>query len=306
MKRKKLLVELIQRDDEVLARNRRDEVTVKDYVEIYRRTGNMPLPVVFFDKETYWLADGCQRIEAQIDCGEKEIMCEIHDGTKAEAAWYAIGANREHGLRLTNAEKRHAAQVGVKMAGEKSDHAIADQAGVSVGVVTRERGKMTEPPLILKISGDADEPRVVETKTGKKMDVSKIGSKSKGRAGRRTKAQQAAREAQVFKDGLGQSIPDRLRAVAEDTTLIDTALTGISDWMKTVEKLAALPSGAGRHIDPKQVAGYVQEARKHLLDAKFYCACPQCCEKKAKAPASCRCKGEGWYTRAGYNRKYLA
>lgn len=299
--RKKLPVESVQRDDDVLARNRRIEALVKEYVEIYRRTGNMPLPVVFFDKETYWLADGCQRIEAQIDCGEKEIMCEIHEGTKTDAIWFASGANREHGARLNLAERRKAIHNNLVAPAlyQKSDHVIAEQIGVDVDTVARMREKIKAE----KTPDEKPEPRKVVTKTGSVMDVSRIGKKKKKEP---TKAQQAAREAQVLKDGLGQPIPDRLRAVAEDTTLIDTALTGISDWMETVERLAHLPSGAGKHINIKYVADSVQEIRLHLLDAKFYCACPECCEKEAKAPASCQCKGAGWYTKVGYNGKYLA
>ncbi len=300
MVRMKLPVESIRVDPTVLPRCRRDEATIKNYVAIYRRTGDMPPIDVFYDGEVYWLADGNLRLEAQKDCGEKEVLCEWHKGSKTDATWFAAGANKKHGRPLTATERRHGAHLVLLALSKKSDTAIADEFGIDVRIVASERQKIQQ----VKGEKKPDERDVRTTKAGVQVDVSKIGSKKKG--GRPTKAQQAAREAQVLKDGLGQPIPDRLRQVAEDTTLIDTALTAISNWMQTVERLVALPSGAGKHIEAKYVTDCVQEIRKHLLDAKYYCSCPECVEKKTKAPASCQCKGESWYTRTGYNEKYLA
>lgn len=76
------------------------EVAIEYYAEVYRRRGNMPLPVVFFDGETYWLADGNLRIYAQEDLGRLQILCEVREGTNAEAAWYACNANRNGGFPI--------------------------------------------------------------------------------------------------------------------------------------------------------------------------------------------------------------
>jgi len=68
----------------------------------------MPPITVFFDRTDHWLADGFHRFFGPQKVGRESILAEIHNGTRRDAILYACGANNEHGLRRTNADKRKA------------------------------------------------------------------------------------------------------------------------------------------------------------------------------------------------------
>lgn len=86
-----------------------DAATVEDYAEAAQRGAKFPPVTVFADAEagTLWLADGIHRMEAARRLGRKCIRADVMPGTYADALKHALGANATHGLRRTNADKRH-------------------------------------------------------------------------------------------------------------------------------------------------------------------------------------------------------
>jgi N6-adenosine-specific RNA methylase IME4 len=67
-----------------------------------------PPLVAFFDGADYWLADGFHRIQSERQLDYKESFVDVRQGTRRDAVLYSVGANSDHGLRRTNADKRRA------------------------------------------------------------------------------------------------------------------------------------------------------------------------------------------------------
>lgn len=103
---KELKLELI--DTSIQTRYRLDKATVKDYEEAMRSGAVFPPLVVFSEKNSqrYVLADGHHRLAAAELLGKKALPCTINRGTKQDALHFALGANSDHGLRRSNADKR--------------------------------------------------------------------------------------------------------------------------------------------------------------------------------------------------------
>jgi hypothetical protein len=140
------------------ARVRLDPETVDAYVEALERGVRFPPLVVFYPRpeegrppdefEWYFLADGFHRLEAYKRVGRKLVEVEVHqvDGdARRSALLYAVGANDTHGLRRTNADKRHA----VKMLLEDpewenwADRKIGRQVGVTHPFVASIRAELS-------------------------------------------------------------------------------------------------------------------------------------------------------------------
>jgi hypothetical protein len=106
---------------------------VDDLVELFGNECQWPaLPecVVFHDGEHYFLADGHHRYQAASEAGCAEIPCEVRQGDKTAALWFAIGANAEHGLRRTNEDKRRAVLMAYQLDSSLSDRELARRARV--------------------------------------------------------------------------------------------------------------------------------------------------------------------------------
>jgi hypothetical protein len=71
----------------------------------YRAGRTYPPADIFFDGENYWLADGNHRHAGATRAG-KLLDVTVHHGTLRDAIRFALEANVEHGLKLTNDDKR--------------------------------------------------------------------------------------------------------------------------------------------------------------------------------------------------------
>ncbi len=96
---------------------------------------------VFAEKGSsrYILADGFHRLLAFVNAGKDEIEVTVHEGGMHEALLYALGANRAHGLRRSNADKVNAVKLALKdpAISKMPQQEIADICGVSRKTVTR-------------------------------------------------------------------------------------------------------------------------------------------------------------------------
>lgn len=143
----------ITRDSRIQPRDKMSEETIKGYAELMREGTVFP-PVVVFREEvaggdedsgiTDWLADGWHRVYAAERAEQDTIRAEVYDGGINEAMLYAAGANAQHGLHRSNADKIRAVEMILNhplvIEQQWSDNRIAKQAGVShvtVGNVRR-------------------------------------------------------------------------------------------------------------------------------------------------------------------------
>lgn len=129
--------------------------TVSEYAEAMMAGVLFPPITLYYDGETYWLADGFHRLQAWKSIYQvagsagtydpAEVPAIVHAGTRRDAILHAAGANANHGLRRTNEDKRRAVEVLLRDPewSQWSDRVIAEACAVSNKFVSSLRNKMT-------------------------------------------------------------------------------------------------------------------------------------------------------------------
>ncbi len=134
----------IKTDGDTQIRVRMDDSVINEYSELMQEGTKFPPVIIFNDGEELWLADGFHRLFAARLAGVKQIECDVHEGTQREARLFAIGANKDHGLRRTNEDKRNAIISLLKDSewSKYSARKIAEIAGVSDRTVGRIKDEL--------------------------------------------------------------------------------------------------------------------------------------------------------------------
>lgn len=101
-------LDMIRTDGGTQPRVQLDLFTVQEYATAMQEGAQFPPVTLFFDGQAYWLADGFHRYEAARQLGHAAIAAEIRNGGLRDAILYSVGANAAHGLKRTQADKRHA------------------------------------------------------------------------------------------------------------------------------------------------------------------------------------------------------
>jgi hypothetical protein len=120
------------------------EDTVSDYAEAMQAGDQFPPITVFHDGVDYYLADGFHRLHAAKRLHKASIQADVRTGTLRDAILYSLGANRDHGLRRSNADKRKCVQTLLEDFewGELSVNEMARICGVSPQLVTAVKLEM--------------------------------------------------------------------------------------------------------------------------------------------------------------------
>ena len=140
-----LALSTIRLDGETQPRTTIDQEVVDDYAASYGfKPPNLPPLTVFHDGVNWWLADGFHRWHAAKKAGLDKIPCEVLNGSKEDAQWYAVAANQTHGLRRSNADKAKAVKVALKhpKGAKMSDRKIAEYVGVTDKTVAKYRAEL--------------------------------------------------------------------------------------------------------------------------------------------------------------------
>ena len=99
----------IQPLPEVQPRAKLSDEKIEEYAKLMEEGVKFPPVVVFSETENvYILADGFHRFRAAKKAGHQTIACIVKPGSIRNAQLFALRANAEHGLPLTQAEKRAA------------------------------------------------------------------------------------------------------------------------------------------------------------------------------------------------------
>jgi len=120
-----------------------NETVVDDYAERMAAGDIFPPITVYHDSSIYHVADGFHRILAAKRNKLAEISADVIAGTKDDALWYALGANRQNGLRLTPGDKRRAIELALKTWPDYSTTRIAEQVGCAFQYVARLKGQVS-------------------------------------------------------------------------------------------------------------------------------------------------------------------
>jgi len=141
---KKLNINSIIIDKGTQSRASISEETVTDYAEAMSAGDEFPPVIAFFDGVDYYLADGFHRLHAVKRLGKTSIQADVRTGTLRDAILYSLGANRDHGLRRSNADKRKCVQTLLDDFewGDLSVNEMARICGVSPQLVTAVKLEM--------------------------------------------------------------------------------------------------------------------------------------------------------------------
>ncbi|SEL64073.1 hypothetical protein [Nitrosovibrio tenuis] len=199
-----------------------DEI-VSDYEEAYMQGARLPDIKVYFDGAEYWLADGYHRYHAASKIELLEIDADVVQGTRRDAILYSVGANAEHGLRRTPADKRKAVQTLLddQEWSQWSNNLIAKRCAVSHTLVNEVR-------RTLEAASSAESNTDSESGTVKRKFVTSSGNTTEmntARIGRKSKSHQW--------EGPGQDENEK-RAAQPDPDIVQTS--SIPDEMVLVNK----------------------------------------------------------------------
>jgi chromosome segregation ATPase len=137
----KIKLKDIRIDGNTQFRDRTNEAVVKEYQEAMMEGKAFPPLKTVFDGATHWLFDGFHRAHAIRNLGLEEIEVDYIQGSQEDAQILAMGANSEHGLQRTNADKRKVVEAAIihpRLQG-KSNREIADICKVSHSFVAAIR-----------------------------------------------------------------------------------------------------------------------------------------------------------------------
>lgn len=134
---KRIALNLIAVDAGTQIRAAIDQQVVTDYAEAMTSGAAFPPIVVFHDGNQHYLADGFHRLMAAQRNDWRELDADVRPGTKEDAVWFALGANRTNGKRLNEQDKQHAALIALQMWPMKMQREIAEQVGCSESLVSK-------------------------------------------------------------------------------------------------------------------------------------------------------------------------
>ena len=116
-----------------------------------------PPVIVFQENDQIWVADGFHRVAAVIEAGLKDILADVRPGNRLDAIKYGLGANKTHGVRRTNADKRRAVEIALREFSHLTDRAVAGLCGVSHPFVAELRYNMKTLGVLVTVTNTNEE-----------------------------------------------------------------------------------------------------------------------------------------------------
>lgn len=107
------------------------ENVVAEYADRMLAGDVFPSVMLFHDGNDYYVADGFHRVLAAKRNGLIDIPADVTAGTKADALWHALGANRKNGQRLTERDVKHAIELALAIWPDRSGKQLSEQIGCS-------------------------------------------------------------------------------------------------------------------------------------------------------------------------------
>ncbi|MFY7913559.1 MAG: hypothetical protein ACOVPA_02720 [Rubrivivax sp.] len=154
------------------------ESTVREYAEAMMAGDEFPKMVCFWDGASRFLASGFHRYFAHQAAGSVEVEVEQRTGTRRDALLYAVGTNYDHGLRLTNDDKRKAVRLLLEDEewGQWTDRRIASETNTSHPFVAKVRAELAAQVETLPLAGATPQVETVTTTPAARKYVKKDGT----------------------------------------------------------------------------------------------------------------------------------
>lgn len=299
------------------ARAATDDKTIDEYAQAYLDGAKFPAAIVFHDGKTYFLADGFHRYFGAKQAGLSDLLCDVRDGTRKDALWFSIGANRTHGLKRSNADKRNAVELALREKPDLTDTVISQHVGVNLHMVTDVRNKLsiTNPEVAPAIRTGADgkkykalPPVVVPNPVESTLDT-KETEKPKSSPPVVATAKPVAPVVKpsspvvipepVVKDRTGHPVPKKLVELWERAEEASSLLTTLSTLRGILRKAESDKDKVFAEVSFGTVQAELDRAYTELKTVKPYAVCTAC---KGLTPENCQlCRGKGFISEFRWN-----
>lgn len=218
--------------------------TVAEYADAMRDGATFPPITLFHDGSNYWLADGFHRVVASRRFGANEIAADVHIGTREDALWFAIGANKANGIRPNKGDVKHAVELALRTWPEKTQQAIAEQVGCSQGYVSQRKADViasnnVDFPTARTDSLGRNQPTTKNKATKVKAEQAVCAGGDEGREDAPPSTPKATekqrRDDQECRERAlrsSQSAIGKLQEIAPDNPHRDEALNDVLRWIK--------------------------------------------------------------------------
>ena len=323
------------RRDELQTRAALSEETVSDYKEAMDAgRAEFPPVVVFKDnlRKRLYLADGFHRVEAMLRRGDKRVKADVRAGTYADALKFALGANANHGLRRTNADKRHAVEMAWthrrelwprKDNADPSASVLADACGISLATVNRFLAEVCPPPTkpaapvrpsapirmktpptppTRKVFGTDGVTRCVPVPPTVTITPS-VPVKSappvpapKARPGYYIAKDGKEHAIGVVLDRYGVEVPKRIENAFKDGNVLAQAISALQEARRLLNGALKDKDAAVAAVSQRATME-MDNAYNELKAAKAHCVCRMCQGEGCKA-----CQSTGFQTKMQYDR----
>jgi len=306
---KDLPLDAIRTDGGTQPRAAIDPETVREYAERMKAGDHFPPVTVYFDGKHRWLSDGFHRVAAAREAGIKTIQADVWEGTRDDAFWMSLAANKAHGLPRTNADKARVVKAALQARPGMSDSQIAEHCGVSDKTVAKHRAELeatSEIPKSTRRTGK--DGRTTETANiGKSVppkpapaappdpDDIPLDLPSNPKGG--DPAPNDAPAAEVVTDRLGHPVEGKVAEAFRRRHEVQALMLAVSKVKTVVLKAIEAKDLLFADVNPSRFEAECNNAYHQLKAALPYAACPYCRAAGCKA-----CYGRGWIGEAAYDR----
>ena len=276
-----------------------NEATVADYADALADGAKFPPVVVFHDGRRFIAADGFHRIHAALRIGATQIECDVRKGGKTDALKFALGCNAHHGLRRTNADKRHAVELALREFPNASTVAIARMCLVGDELAAEIRkaqptdsGRLPPPPT--RIGLDGRERRLPPPPMQRRASTDANGSGDKTAV----KPQLPPPPSQIL-DGTGWPIPTQLIPLWQRTDEVQEMLTTLSRVKGGLRTAQENRDKLFAEVNFSSALSQLDQAWTDIKTAKPFAVCPTC---QGQLPDKCTlCRGRGLISEHRWN-----
>jgi ParB-like chromosome segregation protein Spo0J len=278
---------------------------VAEYAEAMDAGAKFPPIVVFNDGTRYLAADGFHRIHAARKLGATKIECDIRSGGKPEALKFALSCNAHHGLRRTNADKRHAVELALREFPKLSDIAIGDLCLVGRLLVAEIRKlqpvanqqndthqpvssyRLNQPET--RIGLDGRERRLPPVPT---RPTEPVAAESEGAsADQQTAAPTVPPPPAQVVDGTGWPVPTHLIPLWQRGGEVQEMLTALSRIRGALRRAQETQDMLYAEVSYSNAMVELDRAWNEIKAAKPFAVCPTCQGQVADNCAFCRGRG---------------
>ena len=270
------------------ARVSTDSGTVDEYAEAMKAGQVLPPMIVFSDGREYWLADGFHRLSALLKIGAETATVMVREGTREDAMWFAVAANKTHGLRRTNADKRKAVIKALELHPEMSDRAIAEHVGVDHKTVAICRPSTGEIPQFQPVANQGSDQK--ETPKTPKLrppppPPKRVGLDGKSRPLPPPPKVEKPAKAKEPVDSIGRVIPEGIRELWDVAASMRVYLSTISKLRGEIRRAQEDKSIVFAEVQLNFVHAELDNLYTHLGVTIPYAVCPTC---QGQIPKGCR------------------